>query len=201
MYCVTLSLRRNLPCSKSFIRDEVVAMTLVSDARSKTVSASWPRRAGPGALAVGFAVDHLAVVADEQDGARKPALRDGRRDGLIDRRQRRRRSARTEWRPRARRSRIASYRLMVPQWSLFGSFRAVHGMIRPAGYWIGHRLRLANTSTSHCPGPYGHNRSGRGRDAYPSRKLHVPCAKSVCFWEHWQIRLTVAGIEMCCRSA
>ena len=45
MYWVTLSLRRNLPSSNSFISDDVVAMTLVSEAQSKMVStviaSSW----------------------------------------------------------------------------------------------------------------------------------------------------------------
>src|ERR1017187_7101268 len=37
-YCVTRSFSRNLPSSNSFISDDVVATTLVSDARSKMVS-------------------------------------------------------------------------------------------------------------------------------------------------------------------
>ena len=84
MYSVTLSLSRNLPCSNSFISDDVVATTLVSEAQSKivsTVMVSGVRHQRP--LAVRLAVDHLAVVPDQQHRAGQASLLDRQVDGGI----------------------------------------------------------------------------------------------------------------------
>ena len=81
-----LSFSRNLPSSKSFISEDVVATTLVSEAQSKIVSSGHglgPRHQR--ALAVRLAVDHLAVVPHQHHGAGQTALLDGLVDRLVER--------------------------------------------------------------------------------------------------------------------
>ena len=76
---------RIFPSSNSFIKEGVVAITLVSEAASNMVSMVIGSRAGTSArCAVSFAMENFPVVADHQHGSRDQAVAHGLIDGCIE---------------------------------------------------------------------------------------------------------------------
>ena len=85
MYVAAGSVRRIRPCSTSCITAGAVAMTFVSDARSKIVSTVIGSGAGSnGALAVRLAPHDGVAAADDDDGARDLAGGDGAGDHGVE---------------------------------------------------------------------------------------------------------------------